>query len=308
MFKENTKAYWAWIVVCIVWGTTYLAIRIGVEHLPPLLFAGFRWLIAGSVLLFYFRLRGRRFPNKNQIFHLGIVGISLLGVANGLVVFAEQWVPSGLASLLITTIPFWVVGIESFLPNGPKLNLQIILGVILGLVGVGLIFSGDLQSLFNPEYFWGVISLFGAVVAWAGGSLYSKYKKLNVQPMMGASVQMLIAGIAQTTLGLLLGELSEFSFNQSGFLAFLYLIIFGSIISYTSYIYAITHLPVSFVSTYAYINPVIALFLGWLVLDEKLDFTIIIAATVILIAVAIVTRANHRMRAITPRGIPEEKP
>lgn len=241
MKRDNIKAYWAWVVVCIVWGTTYLAIRIGVQDLPPILFAGFRWIIAGSILLIYFKIRGKKLPKGKEIYHLAIIGISLLGIANGLVVFAEQWVPSGLASLLITTVPFWIVGIESFVPSGPKINLQIFLGLLLGLVGVIIIFWSDLENLFNPEYFWGIISLFGAVAVWAGGSIYSKYKKINVQPIMGASVQMLIAGVVQTIIGISIGELSEFTLTQNGFFAIAYLIIFGSIISYTSYIYAITH-------------------------------------------------------------------
>ena len=306
MKSENIKAYWAYLVICIVWGTTYLAIRIGVEHLPPFLFAGFRWLVAGSILAIYLKISGKKFPSKKEIVPLAIIGLSLLGVANGLVVFGEQWVPSGLASLLITTVPFWVVGIESFVPKGPKLNLHIVVGLLLGGVGVLLIFGHDLDALFNFEYFWGVIALLGAVASWAAGSVYSKYKKVKVDLIVGASVQMLIAGSAQAIFGFIIGEGAQLEFTQSGLLAVGYLIVFGSIISYPAYIYALKHLPVSFVATYAYINPVIALFLGWLVLDEQLNWMIGLAAVVILIAVAIVTRGAKKQRIVTPRGIPEE--
>ncbi|MFC2140054.1 EamA family transporter, partial [Bacteroidota bacterium] len=199
---DNFKAYWAWIIICIVWGTTYLAIRVGVTDLPPMLFAGFRWIIAGSILFIYLRLRGKKLPARDDFIHLAIIGVVMLGVANGLVVFAEQWIPSGLASLLITTVPFFFVGVESLVPHGPKLNRQVIFGLLLGLVGVGLIFGGDIESLFIPEYFWGVISLLGAVVAWAVGSVYSKYKKMNVTPLMGATIQMLVAGLGQLGFGL----------------------------------------------------------------------------------------------------------
>lgn len=260
--KEIVKAYWAWAAVSIIWGTTFLAIRIAVADLPPMLFAGTRWLIAGTILLVFLRLCGIRFPNLNEFLHLSVVGILLLGVSHGLVVVAEIWIPSGLASLLITTIPFWVVGIEVLLPGDPKFNLHTVLGLLFGITGVLLIFGGELDSLLNPEYFLGILILLAAVFVWAVGSVYSKYKKTDVAPLMGAAAQMLVAGFLQFILGMLLGEYEVFSFTQNSLLAFIYLIIFGSLISYTSYIYALKHLPVSFVTTYAYINPVIALFLG----------------------------------------------
>ncbi len=293
MGVEKVKAYWAWITICIIWGTTYLAIRVGVKDLPPVLFAGFRWIIAGLFLLVYLRLRGKNFPRGREVIYLGIVGLSLLGIANGLVVFAEQWVPSGLTALLITTIPFWFVGLEAKLPHGPKLSIRIVFGLVLGMIGVVIIFGSDLKNLFDPEYAIGIVSLLGAVVVWSAGSLYSKYKKVSVHPVMGAAVQMLIAGIALILFGIILGELPRFSFNQNSFLAFTYLVVFGSVIAYPAYIYALTHLPISFVSTYAYINPIIALALGWLILDEKLDINIAVAAVIILVGVAIVTNANR---------------
>ena len=139
MKQTNIKAYIAWIAICILWGTTYLAIRIGVEALPPMLFAGIRWIIAGAILLIVQKALGNKLPTKNEIIPLAIVGIALLGIGNGLVVVAEQWIPSGLAALLMTTLPFWIVGFESLLPKGQRINSKIIIGLILGLIGVLLI-------------------------------------------------------------------------------------------------------------------------------------------------------------------------
>ena len=294
MNKDNFKAYIAWIAVCIIWGTTYLAIRVGVASLPPMLFAGLRWLIAGTIFLFYLRLRGQKLPGREDILPLAIVGILLLGFGNGLVVIGEKWVSSGLTALLITTTPFWLVGIESFLIRGPKINLFIIVGLLLGLAGVTLIFGNHWEELLDASYLIGIFCILGAVVAWAFGSVYSKYRKVNVHPLMGAATQMIIAGAAQVLLGLILGEASKFEFTNDGFLAFAYLTLIGSIFGYGSYIYSIAHLPLSLVSTYAYINPVIALFLGWLILGERLDLVIGIAAIIIIMGVILVKQGSKK--------------
>ena len=292
MPKENFRAYLAWVAICLIWGTTYLAIRIGVHDLPPVLFAGLRWLIAGPILIIILKLRGYKLPTFNDIKHLAVVGILLLGFGNGLVVFAEQWVPSGLTALLISTDPLWIVGIESLLPGGPKLNLKIAVGVLLGLAGVTLIFGSNLSTILNTQYMVGILGLMFCIFCWSTGTLYSKYKKISVHPLMGAAVQMAVAGIGLSLLGVIIGESSNLHLTQNGVLSFLYLLVFGSFIAYASYIYAVDNLPVSFVSTYAYINPVIALLLGWLILDEKLNYTIMIGAIIILIGVYIVKKGN----------------
>jgi drug/metabolite transporter (DMT)-like permease len=290
--KYGFKAYLAWITICIVWGTTYLAIRVGVADLPPMLFAGIRWLIAGTLMTILLNLRAYTLPRFKDLKHLAIVGILLLGIANGLVVVAEQWLPSGLTALILSTLPFWVVGLESFMPNGPKLNLFIISGLSLGTSGVILIFARDLNITMEFNTLLGGLCLLGAVISWSVGSIYWKYKKIDVKPLMGASIQMLIAGILQTLLGLALGEQNSFHLTQNGFLALGYLIIFGSIFGYASYIYSVTHLPLSLVSTYAYINPVIALALGWYILNEPLTITVFAAAGLILLGVALVKRGS----------------
>jgi len=185
--------------------------------------------------------------------------------------------------------------IELFLPKGPRLNFFIISGLILGFAGVVLIFNHDLSKVIDPSYFWGYAALFVSIISWAGGSIYSKRKKVDVHPLMGAAVQMFIAGLSQITAGAVLGEFPSFGFyNQESVLAFTYLMIFGSLFGYVAYIYAISHLPVAFVTTYAYINPVIAIFLGWLVLNEGLNAVIIAAAIIILSGVYLVQRGTQR--------------
>ena len=292
MDKAKFSAYFAWISICIIWGTTYLAIRVGVAELPPMLFAGVRWIAAGGILLILLNLRGRSLPRPKDLKQLAIVGVLLLGIANGLVVVAEQWLPSGLTALIISTLPFWMVGLEFITAKGPKINLIIIIGLLLGMVGTVIIFTRDLDITVDSNILLGGLCLLGAVISWSLGSIYWKYKHVDVDPFMGASVQMLIAGILQTALGFILGEQNAFQLTQTGFIALGYLIVFGSIFGYASYIYAVKHLPLSLVSTYAYINPVIALVLGWYILSEPLTITVFIAAALIFSGVVLVKRGN----------------
>ncbi len=286
--KEKFRAYLAWATVCILWGTTYLAIKIGVTDLPPLLFAGIRWSIAGPLFLLIISFKKYTMPKKEEILPLAIMGISLIGVTNGLVVFAEQWLPSGLTALLITTMPFWVIMFEFIFPPHLKMNWFMAGGLLIGFIGISILFLGDAKYIFEGEYILGVLAILVGVISWAGGSLYSKNKKISTHPLVSAGFQMFFAGIAQTTVGLILGEADEFIFTTNSFLAFIYLLFIGGMVGYASYIYAISHLRVSFVATYSYINPIIALFLGWLVLDETIDLSIIASAALVLIGIAMV--------------------
>ncbi|MCF8265814.1 MAG: EamA family transporter, partial [Melioribacteraceae bacterium] len=271
---------------------TYLAIRIGVTDLPPMLFAGLRWIFSGTVFLIFLLLRGYKLPKPADIKHIAVVGLALLGVGNGLVVVGEQWIPSGIAALLIATLPFWVTGLEAAVPSSPRVSKTTISGIIIGLVGVLLIFRSELENLTNPDYLLGMLLVLVAVTSWASGSLYSKYKKVDVHPLMNATFQMLIAGSVQVFIGLVLGEHTDFNFTTNSLYAFFYLAIVGSIAGYAFYIYAINHLPVSLVTTYAYINPILALILGWFVLDEKLDLSIAFAGSIVLAAVYLVRRGT----------------
>lgn len=292
--KMDVPSLVAWANVCVIWGTTYLVIRIGVSEVPPLLFAGIRWLIAGVVFTAVLRLRGAPMPRAGEIGHLAVVGVLLLGLGNGLVVFGEQWVASGPAALVITTTPLVLVAIESLLPRGPRPNLAVAAGLLLGLGGVVLIFGVDLEAMADPGNRAGLLSLLGAVFFWSLGSLYAKYVRLAVHPFMGAAVQMVIAGAALSLAGWAAGEVPRLHWESRGLLALAYLVIIGSFVGYPSYIYAVAKLPLAFVSTYAYINPVIALFLGWLVLDEPLGPRVYAAAALILLGVYCVKKGAAR--------------
>ena len=293
----KTKAYLAWIVICIIWGTTYLVIRIGVQEMPPFLFSGFRWLIAGPIFLVFLKIRGIPLPTKKDLLPIAIVGILLIGLGNGLITFGEQWIPSGLTALLVTTVPMLIVLSETLILKKVAFNKTILLGALIGFGGILLIFGNNFALLFEAEYLFGIIAIYAGVISWASGTLYSKHKKesnVKINPLANAATQMVIGGVFQVIVGLSIGEAERFEFTENGVMAFIYLAIFGSFIAYGSYIYAIEHLPISFVTTYAYINPVIALFAGWFVLDEILSFEIILAAIIILFGVWLINNGNRK--------------
>jgi drug/metabolite transporter (DMT)-like permease len=290
--QETIKAYVAWGAVCLFWGTTYLAIRIGVQRLPPALFAGVRFIIAGFIFLTYLRLRGYPLPKPREWVHMAVVGITLLVMANGLVVWSEQWVPSGLTAVIIATVPFWAAGLEATLPSGERLSLRKVLGIVIGFAGVIILFAPDLGGSFDKAYLKGVMVLIFVPFFWSVGSIYSKHHPLQSSAMVAAGTETLIAGIVLTAIGTALGEWKEFTMNWKGMASIAYLIVFGSIVGYSSFIYALSKLPVTTVSMYAYVNPVIAVILGWLILGERLDWSVVMATTVVLLGVALVRSAK----------------
>lgn len=305
--RELIKAYFAWAAVSIFWGTTYLAIRIGVEVLPPALFAGIRFLIAGLILIPILLLKGYSLPSKKDLIPISITGILLLTVANGTVVWSEQWVSSSLAALIIASIPFFMVGMEALMPNGEKLSLKKGLGILVGFCGIFLLLWPDIKGAINSAYLKGIMGLVIAIIAWAAGSIYSKHRDIKTAPFMSAAFQMLIAGGVLTLIGMVKGELSQFTFDPKGIAALVYLIIFGSLIGYSAYIYALAKLPTATVSTYAYINPVIAVILGWLVLDERLDWIVALATVIILSGVLLVKKEAEKFKTGSSDAMNEVK-
>lgn len=290
--RETITAYAAWGAVCVFWGTTYLAIRVGVQELPPALFAGVRFILAGVIFLSYLRLRGYPLPAPREWIHMAVVGITLLVMANGLVVWSEQWVPSGLTAVIIATVPFWAAGLEAMLPSGERLSLRKISGILIGFAGVVILFAPELGGTFDRAYLKGIVVLIFVPFFWSVGSIYSKHHPLKSPALVAAGTETLIAGLVLTGIGTLLGEWSEFSLNGKGMLAIAYLTLFGSIVGYSSFIYALSKLPVTTVSMYAYINPVIAVVLGWLILGERLDWSVITATSTVLLGVALVRSAK----------------
>jgi drug/metabolite transporter (DMT)-like permease len=289
-------------MVCFFWGTTYLAIRVGVATFPPALFAGTRFTIAGLVFLAFLKLRGYRLPPWREAVDQAVVGIALLAVANGTVVWCEQWVPSGITALIVATVPFWMSGFDALMPAGDRLTPRKMLGIIIGFSGLVLLLWPDLRNGLEPSYLRGVLVLLIAPLAWAAGSMYSRYRKTTTHPLMAAAIQTLVAGLVLMFIGTALGEFKGLTVTGPALAAIAYLIVFGSIVGYTCYIYALGALPVSFVSMFAYINPVIAVLLGWLILDERLDFYVVTATAIILAGVLLVQTASSAPETRKPRS------
>lgn len=289
--REKVLAYFAWITVCIVWGTTYLAIRIAVRTLPDAFLAGVRFTVAGTLMALLLWIKGEKFPSFRQWGHLAIIGISLIGIGNWFVVWAEKVIPSGPAALLIAMTPFWMAGLESLIGKGEKWNRKMILGLLVGFVGVCLLVLPELKNTdWNRGYLIGIIALQIASAAWALGSLYSKYKKVESRPLVNASMEMIFGGVFLSIIAFSKGEFYNIQWELSGVISLAYLTIVGGMLAFVCYIYALSKLPSSTVSLYAYINPVIAVWLGWLILNEHITFYTFLATAVILSGIWLMRR------------------
>jgi drug/metabolite transporter (DMT)-like permease len=291
--SKQTLLIVAFATVYIVWGSTYLAIRVAVETLPPFLLAAARFLIAGSMMFTWLRLRGVAMPAKNQWFNAAIAGVLMLLGGNGLVVWAEQSVCSSLAALVVALTPVWFALLDWARPGGKRPALYIWVGIVVGFVGVTLLVTGRNSAgasvTRNP---WGVAALVVAGFSWAAGSLWSRYNAKPDSPWMNAALQMMCGGVALLALSLFHGEPAHFHFAQASaqsWWAFLYLVVFGSWIGFSAYVWLLKASTPSRVATYAYVNPVIAVLLGRLWLHEPLGMRTLWAAAIILAGVVVTT-------------------
>jgi drug/metabolite transporter (DMT)-like permease len=313
--KPSTQSIWlAMLSVYIVWGSTYLAIRFAVETIPPFLMAGVRFLIAGSLLYAYRRLRGDPAPTRRQWRSAAIIGLLMLLGGNGLLSWAEQKVPSGVASLLIGTVPLWMVLIDAFLPKARSLHnhmrWQTILGVVIGFAGIALLVSpSELTGLSGAIDPLGAGILTLGALFWAGGSLYSRSADLPESPMLGSSMEMLCgaAGLmVVTTLTGEWGQLNLAGISWQSIAGLAYLVIFGSLVGFGSYTWLLRHAPTTLVSTYAYVNPAVAIVIGNLLAAEAFTPRVLIAAAVILGAVVIITLTQPARKKVAVEPVPEE--
>ncbi len=287
--------------VYLVWGSTYLAIRLAIDTLPPLLMASVRFLVAGGLLYAWSIRRGDREgdrPGSRQWIAALLIGGALLLAGNGGVVLAEQTVPTGIVALLVATVPLWMAVINR-VAFGRKLAGQAMLGLIVGFGGVGLLLGapgGGVDPL-------GVLFALGAPIGWAAGSVYSRRAGLPVRPLVATAMQMLCGGALLAMAALAAGEparlhLREISAASLAGLA--YLIVFGSLIAFSAYVWLLRAAPLPLVSTYAYVNPVVAVLLGWAFLSEAITPRTLLAGAVIVTAVALIVAAPFRRPTPVP--------
>lgn len=309
MGRKKQLAYLAWVVVCLVWGTTYLGISVALETIPVALLAGMRWLAAGILLMAALPAIGQRLPPLAMWPSIAVIGFLMAVLGNGGVVWAQQYVASGLAAVVVAMVPFWTVIVEAFLPNGERVNSRTLVGLVLGFLGIIVLVWPEL-SLGGSEglmFVSGVLALQIACAGWALGTSYLKRNPTNGSPMGSLAVQMLLSGVMLMAIGTATGEWASLHFTARSLSAMIYLVIFGSLVGYTAYLFALKNLPVSTVSLYAYVNPVIAVVLGALVLEEPFTLRAAIASLLVFGGIAVVKTAPHRTPepATMPADVPK---
>jgi len=300
----------AFAAVYIIWGSTYIAIRYAIETLPPFLMAASRFLIAGSILFAWARLKGNggswSFAHWRRAF---VIGALLLLCGNGAVTWAEKYIASSLAALLVATEPLWVVVLNWILTR-QRPNAKVMVGLLLGLAGAALLVPGRVNHDPNQTHASSTMNFVGAVVvlvagfAWAAGSVYASRRPIKTATSLASGMQMLAGGSLLLLLALIAGDLQRLNLAAASWVslgAFAYLVVFGSLVAFTAYAWLLRNVSTSSAATYAYVNPVVAVLLGWFLASEPLTFRMLIAAAVIVCSVVLITTygAEHTQAAVT---------
>ena len=296
--STHTKAYIALVIVSIFWGTTYLAARIGVQHMHGLMLSGLRQAVAGVILVGFFLIKGYKLPKKAILSRLFIIGVLMLVGANGLLTWSLKYIPSGLGAIVAATVPIWMTIFSFFLVQQKgRISPLLIAGMVIGFIGVVGIFSDYLSDLMNPDFRFGIMLALISCLSWSMGSVLTAKWALEVNYLYGAGFEMLFSGIVMLTITGLTGEFRHAEFTPELWGSLIYLIFFGSILGYSAYVYTLNNLPPSLASVYAYINPIVAVFLGWVVLNEQVNWTTALASLVTLTGVYMVNTAVNKSKA-----------
>jgi drug/metabolite transporter (DMT)-like permease len=295
LFMSNQSrpliAYFALGAVCIIWGTTYLALRIGVTQFPPFLFSVMRFLIAGPILLGFMLTVGKAsWPARKSLFNQAIAGLLMVTLGISVVGWAEMYVSSGLAAIICSMMPIWIILINVSVNRNERPTFPIVLGLLIGLSGIVMIFGEHFSDFSDSRYTFGIALTFLANLSWAVGSVWTKKKNDHTNPFLNAGLQMFFGGLFLIPLSLIFDDYSTIHWSGGVISALVYLILVGSVAGYACYLYAVKKLPMTIVSLYAYINPIVAVLLGWLVLDEKLNMRIGIAILITIAGIYIVNR------------------
>ena len=291
---ERRRAYWAWAIVCVSWGTTYLATRVAIDSIPPFAMAGTRHVLAGAIFALILRARGVMFPSRDSWLGHAVLGFLMIGMGNGCLVWAQQFVPSGVAAVMVSVVPFWMIGVEALMPGGERIRGRQLIGLLLGFCGIFILASASLRETTGTvrQIGFGVLMLQLACMGWSTGSAYAKRHKRDENLFAGTAAQIMFGGLVLMVVATLAGEWPGVQPTGASLLAVLYLIVVGTFVGYISYVYALKHLPVSIVSLYAYVNPVIAVILGTLLLKERFTTRMAGAIAIISVAMLIVRSAD----------------
>jgi drug/metabolite transporter (DMT)-like permease len=311
--QHRFRVFLAFGLVYFFWGSTYIGIRIAVEHIPPALLSGMRFVTAGLVMLAYCAFTGRRIRlTAKDAFLLAVMGVLLLTGGNMGLAYSEQYIPSGLSALIVAVVPLWVALIEGFILRGERLKGRGWLGLGLGLVGLVVLLWPQLAPLIRhglPQSSAGRMFLAGSAVlllgslCWSVGSIISRRTQLSVDPFAATAWEMTIGGTVNMIIALSLNQQHTVIWTARGVSAVIYLTIFGSLVGFTAYIWLLEHVPTAKVATYAYVNPVVAVLLGWLILHEEINRYIVVGAVIIVGSVVLVTLSKLKSPATQAAGI-----
>lgn len=302
---STAKLLGAFAVLYLVWGSTYLAIRFAIETLPPLLMASVRFLVAGALLYAWARSRGAPRPTRAQWRAAAIVGGLLFVGGNGAVVVSEQWVPSGLVALVVASVPLWMVVVDWLWGSRARPGLQVTVGLLAGFGGVAFLAGSPGAGAGGGHELAGILLVTLGSLAWAAGSIYARQADLPPRPRLWVGMQMLAGGAFLLPLAVATGELGRLDpagISMKSVLALAYLIVFGALLAFSAYIWLLGVSTPARVSTYAYVNPVVALFLGWALADEPLTFRSVVAGAIIVGSVVVITTGSSRPGEVRGAG------
>ena len=303
--RQRKLALFAWMAVCVLWGTTYLGIRICLDTMPPLLMGGLRWFAAGSLVAGYLLVRGEPAPPRAAWPGITLLGFLMMGLGNGGVVWGEETVPTGLAAVIVAATPFWMAGVEACRTDGERPSWTSAIGFALGFTGIVLLVWPQLVhgsgTASRAGFVGGFVALQIACAGWSSGSSYSKRHARGENILWVAAGQMVTGGAMLIAAGTLRGEWPSLYMTPKTIAAFTYMTTVAAVGGFVAYTYAVRHLPLSLVSLYAYVNPVIAVALGVAVLGEKFTWRMGLAAALVFGGVAIVQRFGQTRRPLMSR-------
>lgn len=297
MKKELHKAYIALGLVSFFWGTTYIASRIGAQHIPGLFVSGIRQFISGFILVSYFLVRGYQLPGWKVMKKISIQSIFMLCIANGLLTWSLEYISGGLAAIIAALVPLFIALFTVWLSKCAKISRWMIIGLVVGFAGVLTIFYDYIAEMQNKTFVYGVILALLSTLSWSFGTVYTSKQKPPIDILFNVGLQMLIAGVLVLIACAVTGKYVNLAdVGQDSWLALSYLIVFGSLVAYSAYVFVIGKLPPTQVSVYAYINPIVAVVLGWLLLAEKMNANMIVGTFITLGGVYLVNREFKKVK------------
>lgn len=297
MNKQYLKTFWAFGAIYIIWGSTYLATRFAVETIPPLMMIGIRSITAGVILYLLSRFKGKEKVKGENIIPLFLLGGMFFLIGHGVLAWAQQYVPSGMAAVLVAAEPLWIMGIEWFFLKDTRIKLRGVFGLFLGFGGIVYLIASTAGTSISNNNLLGSLLIVAGTLSWGGGAVYSRVANLPKSPLLSSGMELIFGGTLVLIASFITGEPSHFNISQvtlKSFLGLIYLIVFGSVIAFSAYVWLLGHTSGTRVSTHTYVNPVIAVFLGWLIANEQITSALLVASAIIILSVYLVLYDQYR--------------